>query len=64
MRIIRIVEENSHLGDWENDTIIGARQSGVIVSMVERASKLTKLARVSRRTSLEVSQALIDRQGQ
>ena len=57
------MEEKSRLGDWELDTIIGAGQSGVIVSMVERASKLTKLAKVSKRTSLEVSQSLIDRLG-
>ena len=30
------------LGDWELDLIIGTEQSGAIVSMVDRASKLTK----------------------
>ena len=56
-----IVEEKTRLGDWELDTIIGTQQSGAIVSMVERASKLTKLAKVKRKTALDVGRALIDR---
>ncbi|QYF49369.1 hypothetical protein RHABOEDO_001698 [Candidatus Rhabdochlamydia oedothoracis] len=35
-----IVEKKTRLGDWELDTVIGARHKGVIVSMVERTSKL------------------------
>jgi IS30 family transposase len=56
-----IVEEKSRLGDWELDTIIGAGQSGAIVSMVERASKLTKLVKISHKTAEEVEQALLQR---
>ena len=56
----KIVEEKSRLGDWELDTIIGKNQSGVIVSMVERRSKLTKLVQLPRRTADAVGQALID----
>jgi transposase, IS30 family len=55
-----IVETKERLGDWELDTIIGTGQSGVIVSMVERTSKLTKLVLLPRRTADEVSRALID----
>ena len=33
-----IVEEKTRVGDWEIDAIIGAGQSGAIVSMVERAN--------------------------
>ena len=40
-----IVEEKTRLGDWELDTIIGKGQSGTIVSMVDRASKLAKIGR-------------------
>ena len=36
-----IVEGKVRVGDWEVDTIVGARHSGVIVSMVDRASKFT-----------------------
>lgn len=56
-----IVKEKTRLGDWELDTIIGAGQSGAIVSMVDRASKLTKLKKISHKTAQEVERALIDR---
>jgi IS30 family transposase len=55
-----IVEAKTRLGDWELDTIIGAGHKGVIVSMVERTSKLTKLVKVSRKTAEEVGQAIVD----
>lgn len=58
-----IVEEKKRLGDWELDTIIGTQGSGVIVSMVERVSKLTKLEKVSRKTAEKVKVALVDRLG-
>jgi len=56
-----IVEEKSRLGDWELDTIIGAGRKGAIVSMVDRATKLTKLAKVSQKTADEVGEALVAR---
>ena len=56
-----IVEEKSRLGDWELDTIVGTAQSGVIVSMVERRSKLVKLVLLPRRTANEVGQVLVER---
>lgn len=54
-----IVDEKSRLGDWEVDTVIGKGHKGVIVSMVERASKLTKLVVVRHKTAKEVCNALI-----
>ena len=54
-----IVEKKDRLGDWELDTIIGYKESGAIVSMVDRASKLTKLAKVSQKTSKEVKDAVV-----
>ena len=49
-------------GDWEIDTVVGRQgEKGVVVSMVDRASKLTKLSKVSSRQAGEVSQALIAR---
>lgn len=56
-----IVDEKSRLGDWELDTIIGREHKGAIVSMVERYSKLTRLAKVKRKTALEVKEALVHR---
>ena len=58
-----IVEEKKRLGDWELDTIIGARHRGVIVSMVDRASKLTHLVKVPNKTAKEVEKALIKKLG-
>ena len=58
-----LVEEKRRIGDWELDTIIGANHDGAVVSMVDRFSKLTKLAKVSRKTSTEVSLALINKLG-
>jgi len=57
------VEEKTRLGDWELDTIIGTDQSGAIVSMVERRSKLTKLAIVSKKTAAAVEETLVKRLG-
>lgn len=56
-----IVEDKTRLGDWELDLIIGKGQSGAIVSMVDRASKLTLLAKTSGKTAEEVTQALLNR---
>ena len=56
-----IVEEKIRLGDWELDTIIGTGQSGAIVSMVDRASKLTMLVKTSGKTAQEVTTALLER---
>jgi IS30 family transposase len=56
-----IVEEKTRLGDWELDTIIGTGQSGAIVSMVDRASKLTMLVKTSGKTAQEVTHALLSR---
>lgn len=38
-----IVEEKSRVGDWELDTMVGTQRRGVLVSMVERGSKLVRL---------------------
>lgn len=54
-----IVEAKTRLGDWELDTIIGSIGEDVIVSMVERASKLTRLVKVGHKTAKDVSLALI-----
>ncbi len=53
-----VVEEKSRVGDWEVDTIIGARQRGALVSLVERATKFTPLHWVPARTASAVSAAV------
>ena len=42
----KIVEKKIRIGDWEGDTIIGALQQGVILSLVDRMSKYTLLAKM------------------
>lgn len=38
-----IVDAKTRVGDWELDSIIGAKHQGAITSMVERKTKLTRL---------------------
>ena len=54
----KIVEEKSRIGDWEVDTIIGKDHVGAIVSMVDRASKYTKLVLVESKKSDLVTNAI------
>ncbi len=53
-----IVEQKLRIGDWEVDTIVGAGQSGAVVSAVDRASKMTRLVRLDRKTAEDVGAAL------
>ena len=55
-----IVEKKERFGDFELDTIVGAHHQGSIVSMVDRASKITCLRLLQRGTSKAVKDALIE----
>lgn len=50
-----IVDQNIEIGHWEGDTIIGKNHKGVILSLVERKSKLTKICIMPDRKSERVS---------
>lgn len=50
-----IVNTKSRVGDWEGDTIIGAKHQGAILSYVDRKSKFTILAKLSEKTANEVA---------
>jgi IS30 family transposase len=54
----KIVEAKQRFGDWEADTIIGQNHQQAIVSLVERKSKLTRLAKVERNTADAVRREL------
>ncbi len=56
-----IVDEKSRLGDWELDSIIGAKHRGSIVSMVERTSKLVRLELLERPTAQATQAAIVKR---
>jgi len=49
-----VVARKSRFGDWEVDTIIGARHKGGILSAVERKSKLTRLRQLATKTAGEM----------
>jgi IS30 family transposase len=50
----KLVENKSRIGDWEGDTIIGAKQQGVILSLVDRKSKFTLLAKMEGKYAAQV----------
>src|ERR1700719_3308036 len=52
-----IVATKSRIGDWEADTIIGARHQTAVMSHVERRSKFTKLAKLPDKSANSVVQA-------
>lgn len=56
-----IVNNNERIGDWELDTIIGAKHQGVLVSAVERKSKFSCLEYVPSKDAKLVAQVVIDR---
>ena len=55
-----VVEAKERVGDWEVDTIVGKGHSGAVVSAVDRATKMTFLQRVDRKTAEAVGAALTD----
>ena len=49
-----IVERKSRVGDWEGDTLIGAKHQGAILSHVDRKSKYTVLGKLRAKTAKNV----------
>lgn len=56
-----IVEERGRIGDWELDTIIGRASGSVLVTMVERRSRFTLIAKAASKSADEVSMAIMER---
>lgn len=54
----KIVDKKSRLGDWEGDTIIGTKQQGVILSLVERKSKFTLLVKMDGKFAAQVPELI------
>jgi transposase, IS30 family len=50
----KIVARKGRFGDWEADTIVGARHKGGILSIVERKSKLTRLRKLTTKSAAEM----------
>jgi transposase, IS30 family len=55
----KIVDRKGRFGDWEADTIVGARHKGGILSAVERKSKLTRLRKLASKAAAEMKDASI-----
>ena len=57
------MEQRSRIGDWEADTIVGKGRRQALVSLTERKSKLTLLAKVEHATAeaVEAVEATITR---
>ncbi len=56
----KIVDKKERFGDWEGDTIMGARQQKAMVTLVDRASKLTRIGSVATKHSDIVSAIIVD----
>ena len=55
-----IVDNRTRIGDWEVDTIIGKRHRQAIVTLTERKSRFSLLAKVDQRTADQVGDAIIE----
>jgi IS30 family transposase len=55
------IEERRQIGHWEGDTLIGKGHKHAIVSLVERKSGYSVLAKVANKTAVSVSAAIICR---
>jgi transposase, IS30 family len=53
-----VVERRERIGDWEADTIIGRPGRAVVVSLVERTTRLTLLARAACKSAAQVARAI------
>lgn len=56
----KIVARKGRFGDWEADTIVGARHQGGLLSVVERKSKLTRLSRLATKAAAVMKDSCIE----
>jgi IS30 family transposase len=54
-----VVDTRSRTGDWEGDTIIGAKHQQALVSLIERKSRYALLAKVGYNSALEVGESVV-----
>ncbi|MCF7805103.1 MAG: IS30 family transposase [Candidatus Marinimicrobia bacterium] len=53
------VDTRERIGDWEGDTILGKGRSQALVSLVDRATRFTLLAKVDRKAADAVQAAIV-----
>lgn len=56
-----IINNRERLGDWEGDTIVGAKKSGSLVTHVDRKSGYTFIDYVARATAEKINEKVIKR---
>jgi len=56
-----VVDRKRRVGDWEGDTVMGAGRRGALLTLVERKTRLTRLALLARATAHATSKAAISR---
>jgi len=56
----KIVDTKARVGDFEGDTIVGAKHRSAIVSLVERKTKVTRLALIKKVGAEEAHNAMVD----
>lgn len=57
------VDRRERIGDWEGDTIVGARGGSAMLTLVDRRSRMTLLTPLPDRTSASTTEAIILRLG-
>ncbi len=55
----KVVEKKTRIGDWECDTVIGRDRKSVLVTLVDRKSLYTLTCKVTNKTAVAVSEAII-----
>ena len=56
-----VVEKKSRIGDWEIDLVVGRKQHGALVTLVERRSRYTVIGKVTTKQADEVAGETMDR---
>ena len=56
-----VVSQRSRIGDWEADTVIGKQGGAVLVTLVERKTRLSVIGKAPNRTAQEVKSVILER---
>jgi IS30 family transposase len=54
-----IVARKSRVGDWEGDTVVSSGHKGGLLTLVERKTKMTKIAKLPRATAVATQEAAV-----
>jgi IS30 family transposase len=55
-----VVDQRSRIGDWEADTVIGKQGGAVLVTLVERKTRLSVIGKALNRTAQEVTSVILE----